>query len=106
MARKKKTTKPASDVIPNEKAPKRTKMPEQLMSQVIDVQFGAKDLADLINLLAVSAQTFELLAKECLKDNNEKAFDILCDRMKLSKDFVFKLSQLHNMGEITSRELH
>ena len=85
---------------------KRTKMPETLAENVIDVQFGKKDLAELVNLLVISAQTFELLAKECLKENNEKGYDVLSSRMKLSQDYADKLATIHGMGETPSRELH
>lgn len=100
---KNKKTKAAA---PPEKKEARTKMPDPMADNIIDVQFGKKDLAELVDLLSVSAQTYEMLAKEVLKDNNEKAFKVLSNRMKLSQDYAAKLALIHNMGETSSRELH
>lgn len=88
------------------KTEKRTKMPEPMAENIIDVQFGKKDLAELINLLSISAQTFEMLAQASLRESNEEAFDVLSNRMKLSQSYANKLALIHGMGETSSRELH
>jgi hypothetical protein len=72
----------------------------------VNVTMSPTDVATLANLLSVCSQTFERLANQAIKENDEVSFNILVARHKLSSAFAHKFLDSTKIGEPESRSLH
>jgi plastocyanin domain-containing protein len=72
----------------------------------INVTFTSEELVTFTNLLNMSSLTFKALANSAQQQNDEKTYEILSARQKLSAMLAFKLASFNDMGEPTSRDLH
>lgn len=72
----------------------------------INIPFSQNDLVTFANLLSICAQTFQQLALQAAKENDEKSFDILSARHQLSSILANRFVTYYKMGEPSSRGVH
>lgn len=79
-----------------------TPVPDDYLSLILHKE----DVRTFADLLSICAQTFEQLALDAAKGNDEKSFSILQNRHRLSALFALKLGDACKMPEPVSREIH
>lgn len=73
---------------------------------LIHVAFTPEDLRMLTNLMSITAKTFEQLALDAAKLNDEASFTVLQARYRLSSVFADRLVDACKMPEPVSRDMH
>ncbi len=72
----------------------------------MSVALTPEELITFANLMSVTAKTFENLAMQAAKDNDDNAFTILSARYKLSSFYATKLAETLKIPEPISRDYH
>jgi hypothetical protein len=81
-------------------------VPPMIEEGQINVIMSREDVKTFISFLNICSQTFETLALQAVKQNDENLYAILSARQKLSNIYMMKLVNNLEIGEPTSRELH
>lgn len=114
---KKKTTKTQTQTAKNIETPVQknelssestevTKKAPSLEEGLISVSFTPEELRNFLNLMSITARTFENLALQAAEQNDEKTYTVLSARYKLSNAYAVRLMQFAKVGEPTSRDFH
>lgn len=77
-------------------------MPEGMISVIM----SHEDMRTFANLMSICATTFESLALNAAKENDEQQFTVLQARHRLSSVFADKLVEACRMPEPVSRDFH
>lgn len=72
----------------------------------IHIMFTKEEIDTFANLLIISAQMYQQLALSSAEQNDEKSFNILSARQKLSAMLAGKFATSSAIGEPTSRDIH
>lgn len=95
------------------KTKKKSKPVEEVLKSAPTVQVGTinltmskEELNTLINLMTISAKTFETLAIRAAQEDDKSSFDVFAARQKLSNLYVSRLVASMTIGEPDSREYH
>lgn len=99
MSRKKKSTVTLSDQGPSEVKP-------PIDPGYISFSLSAKELETLVSLLSLSSKTYETLAEQSLKEQNDASYKEALLRAQYAAIFANRLSALSKMPEPTSRNIH
>lgn len=73
---------------------------------LVSVALSTEELLTFANLMSITAKTFENLAMQAAKDNDNNAFTIMSARYKLSSFYATKLAESLKIPEPVSRDYH
>jgi hypothetical protein len=73
---------------------------------IINVPFSRDELASMVNLIGVTAKTFEALALEAADQGDNTKFLTISARYQMLATFGIKLQQVLQIGEPTSPSVH
>ena len=82
------------------------KVTQEIANSIITVKLTDDELKSLIGILSLSMETFDMLAKESSKVQDDKGFAVWDARAKLLYAFAERLAQFYNIGEPNSSDLN
>ncbi len=101
-----KVTKKSSKKSKSTKKTEEHKVAAPVPEGMISLIMGPEDMKTFANLLSIASQTFEQLALQAAKENDETSFAVLQARGRLSAMFANKLVDACRMPEPISRDFH